>query len=90
MGLELLRIWDRTRKTIVFITHSIEEAIQLSDRILLMSARPSIIREEIPVPIPRPRTIESLTTPAANEIERRIWKALLEESGKGRLDADRP
>jgi NitT/TauT family transport system ATP-binding protein len=87
MGLELLRIWDRTRKTIVFVTHSIDEAIQLSDRIILMSARPSIIREEIPVPLPRPRTIDSLTTDAANEIERRVWKALLEEVGEKGLDA---
>jgi NitT/TauT family transport system ATP-binding protein len=81
MGLELLRIWDRTRKTIVFVTHSIDEAIQLSDRIVLMSARPSVIREEIPVPLPRPRTIESLTSEVANGIERRIWAALLEEVG---------
>jgi NitT/TauT family transport system ATP-binding protein len=79
MGLELLRIWDRTRKTIVFVTHSIDEAIQLSDRIVLMSARPSTIRDEIPVPLPRPRTIESLTTEVANGIERRIWAALMDE-----------
>ena len=81
MGLELLRIWDRARKTIVFVTHSIEEAIQLSDRILLMSARPSVIREEIPVPLPRPRSIESLTSDTAKDIERRIWRALMEEVG---------
>jgi NitT/TauT family transport system ATP-binding protein len=83
MGAELLRIWDRTRKTIVFVTHSIDEAIQLSDRIVLMSARPSAIRDEIPVPLPRPRTIESLTSEAANSIERRVWTALLEEVGGG-------
>lgn len=87
MGLELLRIWDRTRKTIVFVTHSIDEAIQLSDRIVLMSARPSVIREEIPVPLPRPRTIESLTSEVANGIERRIWAALLEEVGGMTSDA---
>jgi NitT/TauT family transport system ATP-binding protein len=81
MGSELLRIWDRTRKTIVFVTHSIDEAIQLSDRIVLMSARPSTIREEILVPLPRPRTIESLTSDVANSIERRIWGALLDEVG---------
>jgi NitT/TauT family transport system ATP-binding protein len=81
MGLELLRIWDRARKTIVFVTHSIEEAIQLSDRILLMSARPSVIREEIPVPLPRPRSIESLTSDIAKDIERRIWAALLQDVG---------
>jgi NitT/TauT family transport system ATP-binding protein len=83
MGMELLRIWDRTRKTIVFVTHSIDEAIQLSDRIVLMSARPSAICDEVLVPLPRPRTIESLTSEVANSIERRIWAALLEEVGGG-------
>lgn len=87
MGLELLRIWDRTRKTIVFVTHSIQEAIQLSDRILLMSCRPSIIREEIPVPLPRPRSIESLTSDIAKDIERRVWRALMEEVGERPLNA---
>ena len=87
MGLELLRIWDRARKTIVFVTHSIEEAIQLSDRILLMSARPSIIREEIAVPLPRPRGIDCLGTDVAKEIERRIWAALMEEVGQGSIHA---
>lgn len=81
MGLELLRIQDRTHKTIVFVTHSIQEAIQLSDRILLMSMRPSVIREEIRVPLPRPRSIESLTTDIAKDIERRIWNVLMEEVG---------
>jgi NitT/TauT family transport system ATP-binding protein len=79
MGLELLRIQDRTKKTIVFVTHSIEEAIQLSDRIILMSARPSIIRDVIPVPLPRPRSIEDLTSDVAKDIERRVWSALIEE-----------
>jgi NitT/TauT family transport system ATP-binding protein len=79
MGLELLRIQDRTKKTIVFVTHSIEEAIQLSDRIILMSARPSIIRDVIPVPLARPRSIEDLTSDVAKDIERRIWAALIEE-----------
>jgi NitT/TauT family transport system ATP-binding protein len=87
MGLELLRIWDRARKTIIFVTHSIEEAIQLSDRILLMSARPSVIREEIPVALPRPRGIECLSSDIAKEIERRIWAALMEEVGSGALNA---
>ena len=79
MGLELLRIWDRTRKTIIFVTHSIEEAIQLSDRILLMSARPSRIRDEFVVPLKRPRTMESLASEERNQIEKRIWHALMEE-----------
>ncbi len=82
MGLELLRIWETTKKTILFVTHSIAEAIQLSDRVLVMSARPSVIREEIPIPLPRPRTIESLTTDVAKTIERRIWEILKVEAGK--------
>ncbi len=81
MGMELLRIQERTQKTIIFVTHSIQEAIQLSDRILLMSMRPSVIREEIRVPIARPRTIECLTSNEAKEIERRIWSVLMEEVG---------
>lgn len=79
MGMELLRIWDATRKTVLFVTHSIQEAIQLSDRVLLMSSRPSRIREDIFVPLPRPRTIECLTSDLAKDIERRIWAALMEE-----------
>ncbi|MEA2953802.1 MAG: hypothetical protein QOJ96_3322, partial [Alphaproteobacteria bacterium] len=75
------------RKTIVFVTHSIQEAIQLSDRILLMSCRPSTIREEIPVPLPRPRSIESLTSDIAKDIERRVWRALMEEVGERPPDA---
>jgi NitT/TauT family transport system ATP-binding protein len=83
MGLELLRIWEKTKKTILFVTHSIAEAIQLSDRVLVMSARPSVIREEIPIPLPRPRTIESLTTDMATKIERQIWDILKVEASKG-------
>jgi NitT/TauT family transport system ATP-binding protein len=82
MGLELLRIWEATKKTILFVTHSIAEAIQLSDRVLVMSARPSVIREEILIPLPRPRTIESLTTEIATKIERQIWEILKVEASK--------
>jgi NitT/TauT family transport system ATP-binding protein len=55
MRYELLRIWSAARKTVVFVTHSIAEAIVLSDRIVVMSARPGQVREIIPVNLPRPR-----------------------------------
>ncbi len=58
MNLELLRIWERDRKTVIFITHSISEAIFLSDRVVVMSKRPARVIEDITIPLPRPRAIE--------------------------------
>ena len=58
----LLQMWDRFRPTIVFVTHDVEEAVFLASRILLMSARPGRMRDEIPVPLARPRSFEVLTT----------------------------
>jgi NitT/TauT family transport system ATP-binding protein len=58
IGLELLRIWEQFRKTVVFVTHSIREAVFLSDRVLVMSARPATIAFEAVIKLPRPRTIE--------------------------------
>ena len=58
MGLELLRIWDRHKKTVVFVTHSIREAVFLSDRVLVMTPRPAIIGGETDVKLPRPRVMD--------------------------------
>jgi NitT/TauT family transport system ATP-binding protein len=58
MNLELLRIWEAERKTVVFVTHSIREAVFLSDRVLVMSMRPSVMIEDVRIDLPRPRTIE--------------------------------
>ncbi len=55
MQLELLRIWSHRRKTVLFVTHQIEEAVLLADRVLLMSPRPGRIRRDVPVPLGRPR-----------------------------------
>ena len=76
---ELLRIWGEHKKTIVFITHSVPEAIFLADRIVVMTARPGTIKCEIQVDLPHPREI---TSDAFRELERRIYSELDEELNK--------
>ncbi|MBI3075599.1 MAG: ABC transporter ATP-binding protein [Deltaproteobacteria bacterium] len=58
MGLELLRIWEHHKKTVLFVTHSIREAVFLSDRVLVMTQRPAMVTQEIKVELPRPRGLE--------------------------------
>jgi NitT/TauT family transport system ATP-binding protein len=69
MQTELLRIWEEQKKTIVFVTHSVDEAIYLADRIVIMSARPGRIKDIIEIDIPRPRNRTSLEV---NRIRDRI------------------
>lgn len=77
---ELLRIWSEHRRTVVYVTHSIDEALLLGDRLLLMSARPGRIAAEIPVNLPRPRQIESLRNSSeAAHLFVRIWHHLRRE-----------
>jgi NitT/TauT family transport system ATP-binding protein len=76
MQLELLRIWQSRRKTVVFVTHQIDEAVFLSDRVVVMSARPGRIREELIIPFERPRVLELKRTPAFNEMGERIWQLI--------------
>ena len=64
LTLELQRIWMRDRKSVLFITHSIPEAVLLSDRVLVMSTRPGSVVEDYRVDLPRPRTLDTLSDPA--------------------------
>jgi NitT/TauT family transport system ATP-binding protein len=74
---ELLRIWDRFDRTMVFITHSIEEAIALGDRVVVLSARPARVRDVIEIDIPRPRTVEKVIEhPSFVELRERCWRLL--------------
>jgi len=79
MGSELLRIWERQRKTILFVTHDIDEAIYLADRIIVMSASPGRIIEDIPVTLPRPRPLEIRNSAEFTAYRQRIWDLLEEQ-----------
>jgi NitT/TauT family transport system ATP-binding protein len=79
---ELLRIWGEEQKTVVYITHSIEEAIILGDRVVLMTARPGEIKSIYEVDLPRPRTRKIRTTPEYNQLAQILWEDLVEEVNK--------
>ena len=72
MNLELLRIWQASRKTVVLVTHSIEEALLLSDKVAVFSPRPGFIREVIDVPIARPRSAATRTDPVFIQLADRL------------------
>jgi NitT/TauT family transport system ATP-binding protein len=78
---ELLRIWETTGKTVIFVTHSIDEAMILADRIVVMSARPGTIKADIPVPFARPRTVEAVRSdPEFASLFLSIWSLLRDEA----------
>jgi NitT/TauT family transport system ATP-binding protein len=77
---ELLRIWQEDRKTVVFVTHSLDEAIRLADRVLVMSAIPSRIKSEVIIPFGRPRDFRIIRQdPAYGALSARLWDELREE-----------
>ena len=79
MQAELLQVWDRTKKTVIFVTHSIEEAAYLADRVVVMTARPGRTKNSIRINLPRPRDYEMRLSAEFNEIKAEIWSALKEE-----------
>jgi ABC-type nitrate/sulfonate/bicarbonate transport system ATPase subunit len=76
---ELLRVWESERKTVLYVTHSIDEAVYLADRIVLLTARPGRIKAEYSVELPRPRNIEMRGWSAYTKLSLEIWNALREE-----------
>ena len=79
---ELLRIWNVSRKMVLFVTHQIDEAVYLSDRILVMSARPGRLLASIPIDIPRPRPLAIKRTPEFTAIVAEVWGILEAEARK--------
>ncbi|MGD0027256.1 MAG: ABC transporter ATP-binding protein [Xanthobacteraceae bacterium] len=76
MGDELLRIWTATRKTILFITHSLSEAVYLSDVVRVMAAAPGRIVDEVAIDLPRPRTLEMMGSERFGQLRNRVWKSI--------------
>jgi NitT/TauT family transport system ATP-binding protein len=76
---ELLRIWEETRKTVIYITHSLEEAVLLGDRVVLMSAQPGRILDIYEIDLPRPRSFETTNLPRFSEFRAMIWDKLSKE-----------
>jgi NitT/TauT family transport system ATP-binding protein len=72
MSFELLRIWSERPKTVCFVTHSIPEAVLLSDRIIVMTPRPGSVREILDVPLPRPRSLATFSDPHFHELANHI------------------
>jgi len=76
---QLMQLWEAERKTVVLVTHAIEEALLLGDRILVMSSRPGRIKEEITVPFARPRSMSVEADPRFAELRMHIWESLRDE-----------
>lgn len=76
---ELMALWEAERKTVVLVTHSIEEALLLGDRIVMMSARPATVKEVIDVPFDRPRGVDTEKDPQFGEMKRQIWESIRDE-----------
>jgi len=86
---ELLRIWERDKKTVILVTHNLDEAVMLCDRIAVMSSRPGLIKSVINVDVPRPRTLKSMKDPDFANCMDKIWD-LLKYDVEHAMDHGRP
>jgi len=88
LGDKLLEIWSALEQTMLLITHNITEAVQLSDRVVIMSFRPGRIKEEIVIDLPRPRSSEQIASAEFGHYVGRIWNLLRDEASRGMREAE--
>jgi NitT/TauT family transport system ATP-binding protein len=87
MQVELLRLWEKTRKSILYVTHSIQEAVLLADRVAVFSRRPGRLRALLPVPLPRPRGEAAQADRAFLDLVDRIWGLIKAEAAEAMAEA---
>ena len=86
---ELVRLWEQTGKTVIYVTHSIEEALLLGDRTVIMTAQPGRIKQIIDVPFPHPRDLMQLSaSPEFGRLKLDIWRVLEEEVNRARAEME--
>lgn len=83
---ELLRIWEQINTTVVFVTHAIDEAIYLADRVVVMTARPGLVKEIVEIDLPRPRELDLRNSPEFNHYRQQVWEALRDEVTRAQQD----
>ena len=86
---ELLRIWDTRPTTMVFVTHSIDEAVLMGDRIIVLKGRPSSVHEIVDVDLPRPRDRSTLLLPRFAELREHVWGTLMADARKAEFEVTR-
>jgi NitT/TauT family transport system ATP-binding protein len=86
---ELLRIWESRPTTMVFVTHSIEEAVLMGDRVFVLKGRPSSICETIEIDLPRPRTRETLREPRFAALREHVWETLMSEAREAEFQLEK-
>jgi len=87
---ELLRIWEKEKKTIILVTHNLEEAVMLCDRVAVMSAAPGVVKSIVPVDVRRPRTLKSMGDPDFAHCMEKIWELLRYEVDKAMRESHQP
>jgi NitT/TauT family transport system ATP-binding protein len=87
---ELLRIWERDKKTVILVTHNLEEAVMLCDRIAVMSAAPGVVKSIISVDVPRPRNFTSMRDPDFARCMEKIWNLLRYDVDKAMRESPQP
>jgi NitT/TauT family transport system ATP-binding protein len=85
---ELLRIWRMRPTSMIFVTHSIEEAVLMGDRVVVLKGRPATVSEVVPVDLPRPRTRETFASPLFSELREHVWNTLMDEARRAEFQLE--